>query len=232
MRLLALAIAVSAIAAPVAAAETSWQEVAPGVSIRLISTGTLDADGFGRMALEIDMPPDTKTYWRVPGETGLPLELDFTASWGLGEHRVLWPYPTRESKNGFVDYVYYGHTVLPLEIEVLDPAGQVSLTATLGICSDICVPAEASFTLPLVDKRADRASTLRIKQALAEVPIVWQEGLEPIGQVELLSEDALTVEITDDTVDPQSVIATVDQGELMFGPSKTKATILASGTWR
>ena len=59
------------------------------------------------------MPQNTKTYWRIPGETGIPTELDFTGSTGIAASTILWPYPTVDHVQGYLDYVYYGPTVLP-----------------------------------------------------------------------------------------------------------------------
>ncbi|QQR38154.1 protein-disulfide reductase DsbD domain-containing protein [Devosia rhizoryzae] len=221
MRLPVLAIAVLALVAPAGAAETPWQEVAPGVAMRLISTGEINEGGETLVALELDMPEDTKTYWRVPGETGLPLDLDFTASTGIGSHRVLWPYPLREDKNGYLDYVYYGHTVLPLAIDVTDPAARLNIAVTLGVCSDICIPAQAQFALSILDKKPDRPSALRIRQALAEVPLAWDGSGEPVGDVEMVGEQ-LAVEVAPDLLDSQSLIAATDNGETLFGaPQKS-----------
>ena len=63
-------------AAPACAGATAWQELAPGVKLRLVASDTLSADGTTLAALELDMPAGTKTYWRVPGESGIPTELD------------------------------------------------------------------------------------------------------------------------------------------------------------
>ena len=41
--------------------------------------------------LQLDMPANTKTYWRVPGETGIPSEFDFSASVGLTSGTIDWP---------------------------------------------------------------------------------------------------------------------------------------------
>ena len=70
-----LALAFLAFAAPSLAAETPWQEVAPGVRLRLIADNVLSPDGTTLLGLEVDMPPGYKTYWRVPGETGRALLL-------------------------------------------------------------------------------------------------------------------------------------------------------------
>lgn len=205
------------------AGETAWQEVAPDVSIRLISSGSVDASGRALFALEIDMPSNTKTYWRIPGETGLPTELDFSASSGVAGHAQHWPLPERISADGYLDHVYFGHTVLPVELVVDNPAGAVNLQATLGICSDICVPAQAQFALPLTDSALDKANSLRIRQALADVPIAWDNGPEPIGAVALTSDSsAIAVEIDSSVLDPDSLIVAGDLEAPLFGaPQKS-----------
>ena len=224
MRILALFLFVSlSVLRPALADETAWQELAPGVSIRLISAGTTDADGFGWLALEIDMPEDTRTYWRVPGETGLPTELDFSASEGIADHEQLWPVPEREVISGYTDYVYAGHTILPIKVDVDDPRAQVNLDATLGICSDICVPAQVSLSLALAGNQPDPANQLRIRQALADVPIAWTQGPEPIGSIWLAEDSAaIAVEVDSDLVDPESLIVAGDLDDPLFGaPQKS-----------
>jgi DsbC/DsbD-like thiol-disulfide interchange protein len=208
---------------PLAAGETAWQELAPGVSVRLISEGVVDAAGNSMMAMEINMPADTKTYWRIPGETGLPMEIDFSQSVGVAGAVQHWPHPMREDQKGYLDYVYYGHTVLPIELQVSDAGGVVDLEATLGICSDICVPAQARLSLPVADAERDDANALRIRQALASVPIAWDAGDEPIGRVEVLPDaSAVLVEIVGAEIDPASLIVAGGPGAPLFGaPQKS-----------
>jgi DsbC/DsbD-like thiol-disulfide interchange protein len=207
----------------VCAAETPWQEVAPGVSIRLISTGKVSAEGKTLIGLEIDMPADTKTYWRVPGDTGLPLGLDFLGSEGISGHQVIWPYPIREKKGSYLDYVYYGPTVLPIEVTLAGGEAEAAVSATLGICSDICVPARASFDLNLEEGSVDKVNSLRLRQAVAQAPIAWDGGDQPLGDVDFLpDEKAIAVEITDPGFDISSLIATTQTGKPLFGmPQKS-----------
>ena len=221
--LLLLALALPALCLPVSAGETAWQEVAPGVSIRLVSAGAPSGNGTALFGLEIDMPADTKTYWRIPGETGLPTELDFTGSTGIGRHELHWPHPLREVSDGYLDHVYFGPTVLPIELEVTDPQGVVNLQATLGICSDICVPAQARLSLPVLDPAPDRANALRIRQALASVPIPWPENPEPAGPVRLTGDGAaILVEIDSEQIDPQSLFVAGGPEAPLFGaPQKS-----------
>jgi DsbC/DsbD-like thiol-disulfide interchange protein len=224
MRLFCLALSLIFMAtAPLWAGETPWQEVAPGVSVRMISAGTVSSSGKTMAAIEFSMPEDTKTYWRVPGQAGLPTELDLTGSHGVEAHSVLWPYPVRHEANGVLDYVYFGDTVLPIELTVAGGDARLILDATMGICSEICVPALASFELALSDTSPDRANGLRIRQALAEVPLAWGTGAAPLGSVEIApAGDAIAVVIDPETVDPKSVIAATSSGLPLFGaPQKS-----------
>lgn len=203
---------------PAAAGETPWQEVAPGVNIRMISTGQVKPDGTTLVALELDMPAGTKTYWRVPGETGLPTDLDFSANAQVKSHEMLWPYPIREEQDGYLDYAYFGDTVLPVELTLAPGANAAEVAATMGICSDICVPAQAHFTLPLDDATPDRANGLRIRQALAMVPIDWTDPRQPVGDVTYDAAAAmLVVPVGDDAVDRDSLIASTASGVPVFG---------------
>lgn len=224
MRILAPAAIVSLllVSAPLAG-ETEWQEVVPGVKLRLVSSGVVKPNGMTLMGLEIEMPENTKTYWRVPGETGFPAELDFAGSSGVTSGKIVWPHPELDVSTGYVDFAYFGNTLLPIEVTSDDPTGQVVVSAMLGICSDICLPAQANFTLPLTDATPDRPSGIRIKQALSEAPIPWSEGEEPIGRVEYRPEDkALAVFVNDDDLDVSTLIVATETGTPLFGmPQKS-----------
>lgn len=221
--ILVAALSLVLLAVPAQAGETPWQEVAPGVKLRLISTGQLKSNGTTLVGLEIDMPETNKTYWRVPGDTGLLTDLDFAGSTGVLDHQILWPYPTRHQTADYLDYAYFGPTVLPVELTVEPGSPQLELSAMLGVCSDICVPAQASFSLSLDDVEPDRPNGLRIRQALATTPMEWQGDPQPIGNVEFWRDAGmLAVHVGDPDLDPASLIAATDSGEPLFGtPQKS-----------
>lgn len=217
--LLAALALVPAFSLPAPAGESAWTDVAPDVALRLISSGEVHPDGRIFAALEIDMPATTKTYWRVPGETGIPTELDLSRSVGILAHEVHWPYPLVEEKGGLVDYAYYGRTVLPIEITLAGETGELDLTATLGICSEICVPVRARLVLPLGGP-PDPGNALRIRQALASVPLDWTEGGPAIRAVRFdAGRDALAVELGAGGVDPFSLVGALGEGGPLLGPS-------------
>ncbi|MDB5588075.1 MAG: Thiol-disulfide interchange protein contains DsbC and DsbD domain [Devosia sp.] len=212
----------SLLATPVAAAETPWQTVAPGVTMRLVSAGTIKPDGTTWLGVELDMPQNTKTYWRIPGETGLPTELDFAGSQGITGDAISWPYPERDQSGRYLDYVYHGPTLLPVQLTLDAATAQIEVAVVMGVCSDICVPAQAKFSLP-VDGTKDMPNGLRIRQAVAMAPIAWPDAVQPIGDVQYRAADQmLLVHVTDPAVDPDSLIVSTADGEPFFGaPQKS-----------
>jgi DsbC/DsbD-like thiol-disulfide interchange protein len=222
MRALAL-IAFAALVLPAHAAETPWQEIAPDVRLRLISSDILAPDGTTTVGLELDMPQGTKTYWRVPGEGGLPTQLDIAGSTGVTGHQFVWPYPQIEQVSGLTDFVYRGPTVLPIRLSLSGERADLKASVVMGVCSDICVPAMASFSLPLDLVRPDRGQGLRLNQALALAPTPWSAAASPFGPVSWAADmSGVTVPLLDPAIDPLSLIADASASGQLFGaPQKS-----------
>ncbi|WP_343717419.1 protein-disulfide reductase DsbD domain-containing protein [Inquilinus sp.] len=151
--LAAAALSLAALAGPglAGAAETPWQQ-AKGASARLVTavdgTGTLGEIPAG---LHIRLDPHWKTYWRSPGDAGLPPALDWAGSQNLGTATLAYPAPHRFQLFGLETYGYETEVVFPLTLPVAQ-AGQpqhLALAATVLVCSDICIPANFKFALDL-----------------------------------------------------------------------------------
>lgn len=220
---LAMLLSLALLTLPATAAETPWQDIAPDVRVRLISADVLKADGTTMVGLELDMPQGTKTYWRVPGESGIETQIDMAGSSGVAGHEIVWPYPIIEQAGGLTDFVYRGPTVLPLELKLEGRQADLRASVQMGICSDICVPAMASFALPLDFTRPDRGQGLRIAQAVARAPQDWSEPQPPLGAVAWdAAANALSVQLADPRVDPLSLIADASASGQLFGaPQKS-----------
>lgn len=206
-----------ACAAPASAAQTDWVEVAPEVSLRLVSADVVTPEGTVWMGLEVDMPATTKTYWRVPGESGLPLTFDTTGSEGIGEIDIAWPYPKRETAGGYLDHAFYGRVLIPFQVAVEGDAPKFVADVAMGVCSDICVPVSTRFELAPALDAPDSTSDLRIRQALANVPLPHDgEGL--LGKASFdAQEGAILVDLEDSRFDPASMIAEIAGSNLLFG---------------
>ena len=120
---------------------------------RLIGGGQVDGPSSPsyRAGIQIKLSPGWKTYWRYPGDTGVPPRFDFAGSRNLKAAEVLWPAPTRFADAGGFSVGYKEGVVFPLRITPTDPKQPVSIKLTLdyAICEKLCIPAEAKLNLDL-----------------------------------------------------------------------------------
>ncbi len=106
--------------------------------------GWRESDGRQMAALHLQLRDEWKTYWRAPGDAGVPPEFDWSGSENLASVRPIWPRPDLFDFQGMQTIGYKHSLVLPLEVTPLDPSKPVVLRASvdLGLCKDICVPAQ------------------------------------------------------------------------------------------
>ena len=109
------------------------------------------APGTRIAALEIALDPGWKTYWRAPGEAGIPPLFDWSASRNLADIEIEWPAPELFDSFGLATLGYGGRVVLPLVARAEDPTDPIRLALTLdyGVCAEICVPARADLVLDI-----------------------------------------------------------------------------------
>lgn len=147
-----VALAWLAAAAPAAAAAGPWASTAE-VAVRLVSPVQAGGDGATvPLGLDIRLQPGWKTYWRSPGDAGLPPRVDWAGSTNLKAAVLSWPAPRRVELLGIDSNAYEGHVLLPVSATVTKPGAPLDLHAKVDllVCSDICVPRrlEAGLSLP------------------------------------------------------------------------------------
>lgn len=127
-------------------------------------------DGARVAGLTIRLAPGWKTYWRNPGDAGIPPRFDWTGSENVADVQIVWPRPHAFDSFGLRTLGYKGQVTLPLRITPKDPARPISLSLALdyGVCSDICVPERAELSLAVApgDAPAAGAADAPIRVAL------------------------------------------------------------------
>ncbi len=120
------------------AAAQSFDDVARGELL----TGWRTGDGALIAALRITLEPGWKTYWRAPGDAGIPPRFNWSGSRNLASASVDWPVPDIFDQNGLRSVGYDGVVVLPLTLRPTDPGAGIDLRADveIGVCEDICIP--------------------------------------------------------------------------------------------
>ncbi|MGI3186018.1 protein-disulfide reductase DsbD domain-containing protein [Nioella aestuarii] len=144
------------------------------VQVELLE-GWRHADGSHMAGLLIRLSPGWKTYWRAPGEAGIPPRLQLRDRAGLLSADLHWPVPEVFHSNGMQSIGYSSDVVFPLELTLADGTGALRLAGRidLGVCHDICVPVSVSLrgTLP-----AGGHPDPRIAAALADRPLSAAEA--------------------------------------------------------
>jgi len=185
-RLIAAIVAlICAVGTPTARAQdaSAWQEQ-PHAAARLVAGAAVKSGDKEelRAGIEIRLDPGWKTYWRYPGDSGVPPNFDFSGSENVKSATVLWPPPHRFADGaGGHSIGYAGDVVLPLRIVPKDAAKPSSLRVQVSyaICGNLCIPAEANLSLVLSDKAAAAEPALAAAEAGVprRVPLGARTGL-------------------------------------------------------
>ena len=126
-----------------------------------VLNGPQTARGSVMAGLRIDMAQGWKTYWRAPGDAGIPPQVRWDGSQNVGSVAFHWPVPQVFSEGGMRSIGYDQSVTIPIEV-FPNASGDIRLAGTMniGVCEEICVPVSLSFDLPLTrDAGRDPAIT-------------------------------------------------------------------------
>lgn len=130
------------------AATSDWVDNQGG-RMRLVVLAP-DAEGHIRAALQIEPQPGWITYWREPGQSGIPPQVTLAANTGMTLEKTGYPIPKKITVGSIQEIGYDGPVTLPLDFSIKGkmPA-KLELTAFIGLCKEICIPFQAEYSLPL-----------------------------------------------------------------------------------
>ena len=149
------ALGLAAIAAALFPLDASAEDASPWQrdghsAVRLIAGSRSGAVLLGGIAFQLQ--PGWKTYWRTPGDSGVPPRFDFSKSDNIEAVTVLWPAPQKfDDGAGGISLGYHDQVVLPLRIVAKNVDKPVTLRANINyaVCEKICIPVEASAELAI-----------------------------------------------------------------------------------
>jgi thiol:disulfide interchange protein DsbD len=148
---LAAAFLLAAAMVPASAMESAPVVTKHATASLITSADSVVPGGSVRAGLRLRMTEGWHTYWRNPGDAGVPTELTFTLADDAKAGPIEWPTPSRQTEGTIVTYGFTGEVVLPVAITI--PPGDHGLSGTMKatwlICKEICVPEEASFSIAL-----------------------------------------------------------------------------------
>ncbi len=165
-----------------------------GGSIRLVTIAPAAGSTHFNGVIQIELEPGWKTYWRNPGDAGVPPNIDVSASTNIAGAVFDYPAPERHDDGYGAWTGYSASTSFPVTFSIAAAGKPVQIEADLflGLCQTICVPVQTRFSLdPLAgDDEEDKAE---VEAALAALPRPADErfNIRPHGRDgALLSFDA------------------------------------------
>jgi DsbC/DsbD-like thiol-disulfide interchange protein len=143
-----LTVLASSIAMEARAQDASPWQRSDHAAVRLLAGSRSGSVLLGGVAMQIQQ--GWKTYWRNPGDSGVPPRFDFSKSDNVEAVTVLWPAPTKfDDGAGGHSLGYHNQIVLPLRIVAKNADKPVTLRADINyaVCEKICIPVEANAEL-------------------------------------------------------------------------------------
>ena len=110
--------------------------------------------GTVEIGLRLVPDPHWHTYWKNPGDSGLPTRLNWTLPEGASVSDIAWPYPEALAMGHLINYGYEGEHLLPVTLTVPDHAAAgdeltLRVAADWLVCEEVCIPGDAQLELVL-----------------------------------------------------------------------------------
>ncbi|MDJ0637401.1 MAG: protein-disulfide reductase DsbD family protein [Paracoccaceae bacterium] len=140
-----------------------------GAATGEILSGWRESDGRHIAGLSVRLAPGWKTYWRTPGEGGIPPRFNWSGSRNLASVNVMFPIPKVLDQNGLRSIGYDRDVVFPLFVHANDDAQPVALRGEIeiGVCEEICIPMTLTLSALLP---ANGAPDARISDVIRNQP--------------------------------------------------------------
>jgi len=186
---------IAAMAAVYGAGNAGFAGQAPGrefktefTTLRVLNAGQSGA--VWHSGLLISMQHGWKTYWRVPGDGGVPPQFDWTGSENLETANVLMPVPHRFADENGEGIGYKSEVVFPVDVTPKDLSRPVMLALKMfyAVCNDICVPVQAEVKFRLDAESVSASDRFRLTVSRSAVPAAADPGALSVVSMSAISE--------------------------------------------
>ena len=159
-------------ASPACAADASaWSEDSKS-AVRLIA-GVSKEDAVLRAGIEVRLQPGWHTYWRYPGDSGVPPRFDFSDSDNVKTAKVRFPAPRLFSDDSGNSIGYADSVIFPIQVVPRQAGKPVTLRLKIdyAVCEKLCIPAEGRAELSLAAGPSINDAALTAAEARVPVPV-------------------------------------------------------------
>jgi DsbC/DsbD-like thiol-disulfide interchange protein len=175
---------------------SAWSEDTRS-SMRLIAGSNAKDMPRLRAGIEIKLQPGWHTYWRYPGDAGVPPRFDFSGSENVKSAKVLYPAPQVHSDAGGQSLGYVDNVIFPVQVTPKQPGKPVRLRLKLdyAVCEKLCVPVEGKAEMFMSAGDSTQENALQAAEARVPRPVSAAElgltarrvggGAKPLVMLEL-----------------------------------------------
>jgi thiol:disulfide interchange protein DsbD len=143
------------------------------------------------VGLQLTHQPDWHTYWKNPGDSGLPIRLQWTLPHGVSAGDIAWPLPKRIPVGSLVNYGFDGTVLLPVPLTIAPdfvaplPSAdiEIKLNASWLVCRTECVPQDGEFVLrlPIRGSTAINAAAFEASFRAQPTALPGESQIEAVG---------------------------------------------------
>jgi DsbC/DsbD-like thiol-disulfide interchange protein len=207
----------------------------PYTSLRLMNAG--EQAGIWHSGVYITMQKGWKTYWRVPGDGGVPPSFDWSGSENVATAKVMMPLPHRFTDENGEGIGYKTEVVFPVDVKTQDPSrpAMLDLKIFYAVCNDICVPVQAQVKVGIDAGTVSAADKFRLRVARATVPVepdADRLAVTSLRQVEMGGKFALEVSLKGIRSPADADIFVEVAGNSYFRKPEMVSQSGDIGTWR
>lgn len=205
-----------AFATPSIAEITPWA-INEGGRMRIVALPP-EPDGTVRGVLQIEPKSGWITYWKEPGDAGIPPQIVLSETDGVKLNHISFPVPKRINNGKLRDIGYDQSVALPFELKADAPHKPLTIGASafVGLCRNICIPFQAEFSLALAPTKGTPVEEAMILNAAAsKLPEAPSNDFAVTQYVMTRDRLSLKLKLPAGTTEPQ-VIVTGPQGHVLF----------------
>ena len=126
------------------------------------------------LGLQLAHQPEWHTYWKNPGDSGLPTMLEWKLPAGIDAGEIAWPTPKKIPIGTLANYGYENTVLLPVPLTIAPGfnASQldIKLKASWLVCRKECIPQEGEFTLSVPAKSSTATNSQLFAATFAAAP--------------------------------------------------------------
>ena len=145
------------------------------------------------LGLQLTHQPDWHTYWKNPGDSGLPITVQWTLPAGISAGDIAWPLPKKIPIGNLANYGFDGTVLLPVPLTISQDFKpgltnneiEVKLKANWLVCRKECIPEEGEFALKVPVKGSMAANSVAFNKAFdaKPKPVLGSTGILPDSSV-------------------------------------------------